>query len=259
MAVARAADNAGQWRPRSTSPSTCGAFRGCARTGLITHAAGNRRYDSKCRSGGADGARPDGRAQSSARRRRPISKEREIMTKDIWPCDGGIRWTLVRRLPRAFPARARKRALLIAGLTMPICGRGRDHDRVKARCGWASFRAMMGPCRGARDSARAGAIARLRSARAPLAGHRRRPYIICRHTSPRHTACSIRSPDAARGQRLQRYSAWVLVLAGLANTLIWALAPIKQAALWSMVPLAAGLALIALRIASSRSTRGRRA
>jgi hypothetical protein len=77
---------------------------------------------------------------------------------------------------------------------------------------------------------------------------------------PKKAACvdAIR-PDAGRRQALQRYSAWVLVLAGLANTLIWALAPIKQAAFWSMVPLAGGLALIALRIIASRSARETRA
>lgn len=66
-------------------------------------------------------------------------------------------------------------------------------------------------------------------------------------------------PDAARRQKLQRYSAWIFVLAGLANTLIWALAPIKQAAFWSMVPVAGGLALIALRISWSRSMQGNKA
>lgn len=77
---------------------------------------------------------------------------------------------------------------------------------------------------------------------------------------PKRTACfDPASPDAARRQKLQRYSGWVFVLAGLANTLIWVLAPIRQAALWSMVPLAAGLALIALRIVSSRSTQGKSA
>jgi hypothetical protein len=77
---------------------------------------------------------------------------------------------------------------------------------------------------------------------------------------PRRAECvDPASPDAPRRQKLQRYSAWVLVLAGLANAAIWALAPIKQAALWSMVPLAAGLALIALRIMASRAARETRA
>jgi hypothetical protein len=67
------------------------------------------------------------------------------------------------------------------------------------------------------------------------------------------------SPDAARRQAVQRYTAWVLVLAGIANTLIWALAPIKQAALWSMVPLAVGLALVVLRFVASKSAQGERA
>jgi len=63
------------------------------------------------------------------------------------------------------------------------------------------------------------------------------------------------SPGAARRQAVQRYSAWVFVLAGLANTLIWTLAPIEQAALLSMAPLAAGLSLIALRIGRARTQR----
>ena len=67
------------------------------------------------------------------------------------------------------------------------------------------------------------------------------------------------SPDAGRRQALQRYSGWVFVLAGLANTLIWALAPIKQAAWLSMVPLAAALVLVATWIASSKSAQGKRA
>jgi hypothetical protein len=78
--------------------------------------------------------------------------------------------------------------------------------------------------------------------------------------APKKAACvDPASPDAGRRQAVQRYSGWVLVLAGLANTLIWAFAPIKQAALWSMVPLAAGLALIAVRIMASRAARETRA
>ena len=78
--------------------------------------------------------------------------------------------------------------------------------------------------------------------------------------APKAAACvDPASPSAGRQQAVQRYSGWVLVLAGIANTLIWALAPIGQAAFWSMVPLAAGLALIAIRITSSRSAQGNRA
>jgi len=76
---------------------------------------------------------------------------------------------------------------------------------------------------------------------------------------PKKAACvDPASPDAGRRQALQRHSGWAFVLAGLANTLIWALAPIKQAALWSMVPLAAALALVAMWVVVSRSTKGNR-
>jgi hypothetical protein len=76
---------------------------------------------------------------------------------------------------------------------------------------------------------------------------------------PRKACVDPASPDAARLQKLRRYTAWVMVLAGVANTAIWMFAPIKQAAFWSMVPLAAALALIALRIMASRSARETRA
>jgi hypothetical protein len=77
---------------------------------------------------------------------------------------------------------------------------------------------------------------------------------------PKKGACvDPAAPDAGRQQALQRYSGWVLVLAGLANTLIWVLAPIKQAALWSMVPLAIGVLLIIIRITTSISIQGNRA
>jgi hypothetical protein len=67
------------------------------------------------------------------------------------------------------------------------------------------------------------------------------------------------SPDAGRKQALQRYSGWVFVLAGLANTLIWVLAPVEQAALLSMVPLGIGVLLIIIRITTFKSMKGNRA
>lgn len=54
--------------------------------------------------------------------------------------------------------------------------------------------------------------------------------------------------DPGRKPALQRFSGRVFVLAGLANALIWLFAPMERAALWSMVPVAGGLALVALRI-----------
>jgi len=54
--------------------------------------------------------------------------------------------------------------------------------------------------------------------------------------------------DPGRKPALQRFSGRVFVLAGLANALIWLFAPMERAALWSMIPVAGGLALVALRI-----------
>jgi len=60
--------------------------------------------------------------------------------------------------------------------------------------------------------------------------------------------------DPARKLALQRFSGWVIVLAGLANALIWASAPMDRAALWSMAPLVGAMALIALRCTRWRVT-----
>ena len=68
-------------------------------------------------------------------------------------------------------------------------------------------------------------------------------------------------PDAAgpsRKQSMIRFSGWVFVLAGLANALIWTfVSPIDLAAMLSMVPLGAGLVLVALRCAGARAAAGR--
>jgi hypothetical protein len=78
--------------------------------------------------------------------------------------------------------------------------------------------------------------------------------------APKQAACvDPASPNAGRQQAFQRYFGWVLFLAGLANTLVWVLAPIKQAALWSMIPLLAAIFLVAFRIISSRAARENRA
>lgn len=154
---------------------------------------------------------------------------------------------------------------LIAALTMPMLWAGAElmkRDKQSLRWG-ISYAALI------LVLAEALAIARATGAIAPndesLA--LRSLGIACGlvivffgNIAPKKTTCfDPASPDAGRRQNLQRYSGWVLVLAGLANTLIWALAPIKQAALWSMVPVAGGLALIALRILASRSARETRA
>jgi hypothetical protein len=61
----------------------------------------------------------------------------------------------------------------------------------------------------------------------------------------------------SRRQAIIRFSGRVFVLAGLANALIWALvSPIDRAAMLSMVPLAGGLLLVALRCARARGTAG---
>lgn len=154
---------------------------------------------------------------------------------------------------------------LIAALTMPILWAGAElmkRDKKALRWGISYAASIL-------VLAEALAIARATGAIAPndeslalrsLGIASGLVIVFFGNLAPKKTACfDPASPDAGRRQKLQRYSGWVLVLAGLANTLIWVLAPIKQAALWSMVPLAAGLALIALRIASSRATRENRA
>jgi len=55
------------------------------------------------------------------------------------------------------------------------------------------------------------------------------------------------SPQPARRQAALRFSGWAFVLAGLANALVWAFAPSTGMALWSMVPIAAAIALVTLR------------
>lgn len=65
--------------------------------------------------------------------------------------------------------------------------------------------------------------------------------------------------DPARKLALQRFTGWVIVLAGLANALVWAIAPMDRAALWSMVPLVAALALVLVRCTRWRKARGSRA
>ena len=64
--------------------------------------------------------------------------------------------------------------------------------------------------------------------------------------------------DPARKLALQRFVGRVIVLAGLANALIWGLAPIERAALWSMAALLAALALILIRCAGGRKAEGSR-
>jgi hypothetical protein len=65
--------------------------------------------------------------------------------------------------------------------------------------------------------------------------------------------------DPARKLALQRFSGRVIVLAGLANALVWALAPMDRAALWSMAPLLTALALILIRCTRWRKIQGSRA
>ena len=154
---------------------------------------------------------------------------------------------------------------LIAGLTMPILWAGAElMKRNKASLRFAvSYAAVTIALAEALAIARAtGAIERDSESIALRALGIGCGLVIVffGNIAPKKAACvDPASPDAGRRQAVQRYSGWVLVLAGLANTLIWALAPIKQAALWSMVPLAAGLGLIALRIMASRRARETRA
>jgi hypothetical protein len=63
------------------------------------------------------------------------------------------------------------------------------------------------------------------------------------------------SPRPARRQAAMRFAGWAFVLAGLASALVWAFAPSTSMALWSMVPIAAALALVVLRCLRSRMER----
>ena len=63
------------------------------------------------------------------------------------------------------------------------------------------------------------------------------------------------SPRPARMQAAIRFSGRAFVLAGLANALIWAIVwPIDLAAMLSMIPLALGLALAALRCLRAKAS-----
>ncbi len=59
----------------------------------------------------------------------------------------------------------------------------------------------------------------------------------------------------SRRQAIIRFSGWVFVLAGLGHALVWLLVPIERAALWSMVPVAGGLALVLLRCLAAKAGR----
>jgi hypothetical protein len=65
---------------------------------------------------------------------------------------------------------------------------------------------------------------------------------------PKRSACvDPVSDSAARRQRLLRFSGWAFTLAGLAYAAIWAFAPLGDE-LWAMLPIAAALVLVAIRI-----------
>jgi hypothetical protein len=68
---------------------------------------------------------------------------------------------------------------------------------------------------------------------------------------PKRSACvNPVSASAARRQRLLRFSGWAFTLAGLAYAAIWAFAPLGDT-LWAMLPIAAALVLVAMRILRS--------
>jgi hypothetical protein len=80
--------------------------------------------------------------------------------------------------------------------------------------------------------------------------------VVSGNMVPKRRACfDPAAPDAARKQAAQRFSGWTFVLAGLANTLIWIFMPVDDAALWSMVPLAVALLLVAAQWNSIRGSR----
>jgi len=150
---------------------------------------------------------------------------------------------------------------LIAGLTMPILWAGaelmkRNRDSLRVAVAYAAT--IMAVCEGFAIARAMGWIAPDNEAFALrfLGIACGLVIVFMGNVAPKNAACvDPASPHAGRTQALQRYSGWVLFLVGLANTLIWILAPIKQAALLSMVPVALGLGLIAIRIASFRSVR----
>jgi hypothetical protein len=63
------------------------------------------------------------------------------------------------------------------------------------------------------------------------------------------------SARPARRQAAMRFAGWAFVLAGLANALVWSFAPSTGMALWSMVPIAAAVALVVLRCLRLRTER----
>jgi hypothetical protein len=68
---------------------------------------------------------------------------------------------------------------------------------------------------------------------------------------PKRSACvNPVSDSAARRQRLLRFSGWAFTLAGLFYAAIWAFAPLGDT-LWAMLPIAAALVLVAVRILRS--------
>jgi dipeptide/tripeptide permease len=154
---------------------------------------------------------------------------------------------------------------IIAALTMPILWTGAE----LLNRGNASLRLSVSYAAVTLAAAEALAIARAVGAIAPddesyalrgLGIFCGLVIVVCGNMVPKKGACiDPASPDAGRKQALQRYSGWVLVLAGLANTLIWVLAPIKQAAFLSMAPLAIGVLLIIIRITTFKSMQGNRA
>jgi hypothetical protein len=65
--------------------------------------------------------------------------------------------------------------------------------------------------------------------------------------------------DPARWQRLKRRAAWAFVLAGLACSIIWALLPVRVAAIWSIVPIGLSVILVLPMIIACVRGRGRKA
>jgi hypothetical protein len=64
------------------------------------------------------------------------------------------------------------------------------------------------------------------------------------------------SPRPAARQAALRFSGWAFVLGGLANAAIWAfVSPLDNAAMLSMIPLAAALILVLTRCARLRTRR----
>ncbi len=152
---------------------------------------------------------------------------------------------------------------LIAGLSMPLLWAVAEllnRDKEALRFSIAVAAAMVGMTLGVLVARRAGLIdASDSTVWLRLAGVASGLIIAAYGNVIPKKLVRFDPADPARKLALQRFSGRVIVLAGLANALVWAIAPMDRAALWSMVPLAAAIALILFRCTRRRRAQGSRA